>query len=90
MDKRYFEYIKHNDSTNQHEYKNGGHKGVNISIQEIENKKNKLSRRPCYGTGNMSNILSLINDKKNTRKETNTFIEGNRQKSQNQQKCKSN
>lgn len=89
-DKRYFDYPKHNESANYYDSKRGGGlSGINISIQEVEGKKNKPCKKPQYGTGNMSHILSLLNDKRNPRTENSTFIEGSHKyKSQTQQRYK--
>lgn len=66
-DKRYFDkFKKHNESANYYESKRGpGRSGVNISIQEVDAKKNKMAmKKPHCGTGNMSHILALLNKKK--------------------------
>lgn len=68
IDKKYFEYIRHNESANYYDTKKGkGFTGINISIQEVEHKpRNKSYKKPQYGTGNMSHIIALLNDQKNT------------------------
>jgi hypothetical protein len=64
IDKKYFDYIKHNESLNYYDTKRTtGFNGINISIQEVDN-KNKTSSKPQYGTGNMSHIIALLNEKK--------------------------
>jgi len=66
-DKKYFEYVKNNESVNYYDSKkNKGFHGINISIQESDNKSAKYSKKPQYGTGNMSHVIALLNDKKNS------------------------
>jgi hypothetical protein len=66
IDKKYFEYIRHNESANYNDNKKArGFTGINISIQEVDNKpRNKSYKKPQYGTGNMSHIIALLNDQK--------------------------
>lgn len=67
IDKRYFEYIKHNESLNFYDSnKNSTLKGINISINEVDG-RNKTTSKPQYGTENMSHIIALLNDKKHYR-----------------------
>lgn len=40
--------------------------GINISIQEVDNRNQKLAFKPQYGTGNMTHIIALLNEKKNS------------------------
>lgn len=64
IDKKYFDYIKHNESLNYYDTKRAtGFNGINISIQEVDY-KNKTSSKPQYGTGNVSHIIALLNEKK--------------------------
>jgi hypothetical protein len=65
--KRHFDYSKHNESANYYDTKRvTGLSGVNISIQEVEASQNKSNKRSYYGTSNVSHILALLNDKKNS------------------------
>lgn len=66
MDKKYFDYVKHNESLNYYDSKRPGgnaFNGINISIQEVDYSQ-KVSQKPQYGTGNMSQIIALLNEKK--------------------------
>lgn len=46
--------------------RSNGLNGINISIQEVENRNQKLGFKPQYGTGNMTHIIALLNEKKNS------------------------
>lgn len=65
--KKHFDYNKHNESANYYDTKRvTGLSGINISIQEVESSQNKPTKRSYYGTSNVSHILALLNDKKNS------------------------